>query len=49
VYGVKVVKSFRGESIDFARFEGKLNLIVKKPRHLKKLRTNFHGFCGQTE
>ena len=23
IYGVKVVKSFRGESIDFARFEGK--------------------------
>jgi len=22
VYGIKVVKSFRGESIDFARFEG---------------------------
>lgn len=26
VYGVKVVKSFRGESIDFARFEGKVGL-----------------------
>ena len=25
IYGVKVVKSFRGESIDFARFEGWLN------------------------
>ena len=24
VYGVKVVKSFRGESIDFARFEGNI-------------------------
>jgi len=27
VYGVKVVKSFRGESIDFARFEGKTCVI----------------------
>ena len=30
IYGVKVVKSFRGESIDFARFEGKWAGLCKK-------------------
>lgn len=45
VYGVKVVKSFRGESIDFARFEGKLRIVVALlgPRNKFKLQSFLHS------